>query len=503
MDGVGEASRPVTPVETVMDEIRIGARHYNGRVCGFLTGEIAQLLLYDRVLSDAERQSIEQAWVVSEAEKTAGEEHGISMEQARGESRMVVARPLEHWPNVAAFADAHPNVDLSGLPIRTDLLEAIRLCMHCLNSSFDADRDGEPFFYSNLLVDGTGEFNHSVNIGIPHVTGRCLLGNMAASLATGLPFPEDGRAILTRYLKSSFDNPDHLNSYYDPGRDNERRVELHNMREGLYGLWALMHTDEADWAKETAGLMLRSLASFTDDAGRWSPALLDELGWAGHVEGLNAPNAARMVDPLLAVHRITDDPLALELAGKYARWGIAEIFEPNGDFAPMDRSSGHVHSITSSLTGIIEYAIQTRDAEMFLAGKRVMRVGIREYFSSWGWGDEVFPEHPADELSRGEMNQTGDVIRAALHLGASGEGDYCGEYYELAECYVRSMVLPTQHREPELREFMRDTEDPADDAHRDVLARTVGGYAMQLPNDRMQEGSWPLQTQDITSGTVH
>ena len=26
---------------------------------------------------------------------------------------------------------------------------------------------------------------------------------------------------------------------------------------------------------------------------------------------------------------------------------------------------------------------------------------------------------------------------------------------------------------------------------------------MQLPNDRMAEGDWPLQTQDITSGQVH
>ena len=34
-------------------------------------------------------------------------------------------------------------------------------------------------------------------------------------------------------------------------------------------------------------------------------------------------------------------------------------------------------------------------------------------------------------------------------------------------------------------------------------ARSVGGYAMQLPNDRMQEGDWPIQTQDITSGAVH
>lgn len=65
------------------------------------------------------------------------------------------------------------------------------------------------------------------------------------------------------------------------------------------------------------------------------------------------------------------------------------------------------------------------------------------------------------------------------------------------------MLLPTQHREAELRRFLKDKEQPADDSERDVLARTVGGYAMQLPNDRMREGDWPLSTLDITSGAVH
>ena len=65
------------------------------------------------------------------------------------------------------------------------------------------------------------------------------------------------------------------------------------------------------------------------------------------------------------------------------------------------------------------------------------------------------------------------------------------------------MLLPTQHREPELRDFLRDNEKPKSDAEFDVIRRTVGGYAMQLPNDRMREGDWPLSTLDITSGAIH
>ena len=65
------------------------------------------------------------------------------------------------------------------------------------------------------------------------------------------------------------------------------------------------------------------------------------------------------------------------------------------------------------------------------------------------------------------------------------------------------MLLPTQHRMPELGDFLRDREPPADDSERRTVERSIGGYAMQLPNDRMREGDWPVSTLDITSGAVH
>jgi hypothetical protein len=507
VDGRSEGVRPVTPAETVLDEVRVGARYYDGREREFLHGEVAEVLLYDRVLAAGERAAIEASRAIGPEARRAGEEYGAEERRRAAARRMVAPVLVQRWDSLEAYAAARqrgevgagPALPLASLPVRTDLLEAIRLCRHCLNSSFDADRGGETFFYSNCRADGTGEFHHSVNIGIPHVTGRCLLGNMAASRATGLPFPPDGLAILTRLLRGSFDNPDHLNSYYHPAKGGKREIEFHNLREGLYGLWALLYTPNRDWARTTAHEMLQCLARLTDANGRWSPDLIARQGMADRCYGVAVPNAARMVDPLLAIHCETGDPLALELAGKYARAGLAELFLPDGHFAPMERSSGHVHSITSALSGITEYALLQKDAEMVAACRRALAVGVPEYFSSWGWGDEVFPEHPADEVSRGEINQTCDVIRTALHLGAAGEP----RYYGLAERYLRSMLLPTQHREAELRRFLRDVPDPASDAFRDVVRRSIGGFSMQLPNDRMQEGDWPIQTQDITSGAVH
>jgi hypothetical protein len=73
----------------------------------------------------------------------------------------------------------------------------------------------------------------------------------------------------------------------------------------------------------------------------------------------------------------------------------------------------------------------------------------------------------------------------------------------MAERYLRGMLLPTQHDEEEMQSYVNDRTDPQRDADRDVRRRIAGGYAMQLPNDRMREGDWPLSTLDITSGAVH
>ena len=500
VDGGPEGTRAVHPAETVMDELRLGARWYAGVEREYFHGEIATVLLYDRVLTDGERRAVESALRVSEAERQAGEEAAVKGEEERLRNRMKAPVAVRTWPSIEAYCRGRPaGSEPGGLPIRSDVREAVALGMQHLRSLFDRDRDDEPFFYANCEADGTGKMHHSVNIGIPHVVGRCLLGAAIGQRATGVTFPDEAFDILERYCRLSFDNPDHLNSYIDPERGNQRFVELHNVREGLYGLWALIQARDSQWARDKARAMLRTLDQLTDGSGGWSVEKAKELGMADRCFGLGSSNSARVVDPLLAYYDVSDDPLALDLAGRYARDGLRTLFTPEGALAPMDRSSGHVHSITSSLSGITAYAVRVGDREMLATCRRIVDVGVPEYFSSWGWGDEVYPDHPADVVSRGEINQTGDVVRAALLLGSAGHP----RYYELAERYLRSMLLTTQHREPELRLFLRDKAAPKDDSERDVLGRTVGGYSMQLPNDRMREGDWPLSTLDITSGAVH
>jgi hypothetical protein len=500
VDGKMEGDRPVSPAVTTFREFRVGARFFAGEEREYFCGEVATVLFYGRTLGDEERQTIESSLCVREAERNAGEQRAEQIEELRRRNRMVAPRVLRSWPNVDRFLqEQKPGLDLDAAPVRTNIRTAIGLSMTHLNSLFDADRDNEPYFYVNCQSDGTGKMYHSVNIGIPHVVGRCLLGTMMGEMATGIPSPQRGLEIHEQYLRRSFANSDHLNSYVDPAQNDKRCIEFHNMREGLYGLWALAAGRDSRWARDTAHQMLETLDRLTTEKGEWSKELADQIGMGDRSYGLAVANSARMVDALLAYHAVTEDPLAMKLAGLYARSGLETLFTPDGHFAAIEKSSGHVHSITSSLSGMTAYAIVADDATMLKRCRRIMDVGVPEYFSSWGWGDEVFPDHPADVVSRGEINQTGDVVRTALLLGSVG----LPEYYELAERYLRSMLLPTQHRLAELRLFLDNAQVPEDDSEYRAVERSVGGYAMQLPNDRMRTGDWPVSTLDITSGAVH
>ena len=500
VDGKEQESRPVNAAESALDELRIGARFYDGQERFYFHGAIAEVLLYNRALPEADRARIEDARRVTPEERKAGEESVVQEAQERLKNRMLAPRVIASWPSIAAYTTANGlPPDLRTPAIHTDIKEAIALGVTHLTSLFDADKDGEPYFFANREMDGTGKLLHSVNIGIPHVVGRCLVGGMEGELAAGVPFPAEGLATLERYLRSSFDNPDHLNSYFDPARGGKRFVEFHNMREGLYGLWALAAGRNSAWAKNTAHAMLETLEKLTDEHGRWSIDKAKALNMADRCEGFASSNSTRLVDPLLAYYALTQDPLAMKLAGLYARDGLATLYTPDGHFAPMEQSSGHVHSITSSLSGITAYAIATKDAAILAACRRIVDVGVPGYHSSWGWGDEVYPEHPADVPSRGEINQTGDVARAALLLGGAGYT----QYYGLAERYLRGMLLPTQHRPEEMAKYLKNKPQPKDDSERNVFERSIGGYAMQLPNDRMRAGDWPVTTLDITSGAVH
>ena len=385
--------------------------------------------------------------------------------------------------------------------IRTDLRYAIALSVRHLNSLFDQDRNNIPFFGTAVLPNGIGRMDYgAIGFRLPQITGRCLLGCLLAEEVAGIPFPEDGLKILEAFHQQQFDNNDHLNSYLDPTQDNRRFIQLHNLREGLFGLHHLAKGRNRQWAKEKADRMVETLLRITSEDGRLSLELAQNHGIAAPLVG-HGPDAVTngcAIDPLVEYYLFSGNQRALKLAGLFASGTLQRSFEAVGRFKPQPNpeSTGHIHSLTSSLSGIALYAEVTQNKTMIDWVRRIVDVGVPGYSTSWGW----MVEGMHGDQQKGEMNQTGDVIRTALALARSGHRSY----YELAERWGRNMLLHAQHREQEMKLYLMDNPNPQGDRERDVLNRNIGGFGIKLPNARMRAGEgWTLSTLDIASGSVH
>lgn len=386
--------------------------------------------------------------------------------------------------------------------IQRDIRYAVALGVYHLQQYFNADLHDAPSFHARYLDNGDGEFDVPNPSGISHVIGRGLLGLLLAEEVVGIPVPDSTLQIFERFLKDAYSYEGSLNAFIDTARNSRPYMAAHNMREGLYGLIYLGKRRSREWALEKAGLMIAKLEKITDSNGHFSVALAKEAGLDNRFEGIggdDATTSGRIIEPLLEYYIMTKSSSALRLAGLYASSTLGSAFTQNGDIKPFAQSGGHIHSLTSSLCGIIKYAVLSDDKEMLRACIQIMDNGIRKHSSSWGWVDEVTVDHWANEKLRGEMNQTGDVIRAALLLGNAG---YI-RFYDIAERFLRNMLLQGQHFEKEMKRYVRDNPSPLNDRERRVMTRNIGGYSMQLPNDRMQDGKWPLSTLDVTSGAIH
>ena len=140
-----------------------------------------------------------------------------------------------------------------------------------------------------------------IGFRIPQITGRCLLASMLAEEATGIPCPEHGLKILEEFHKQSFDNEDHINSYLDPSKDNQRFIQLHDLREGMFGLLHLIRGRNRAWTKETGDLMVETPLKITAPDGRLSMELAEKHGIAKRLVG-HGPDAVtndRVVAPLV------------------------------------------------------------------------------------------------------------------------------------------------------------------------------------------------------------
>lgn len=164
---------------------------------------------------------------------------------------------------------------------------------------------------------------------------------------------------------------------------------------------------------------------------------------------------------------------------------------------PENAATGSFQFRITSPTGTVQFDsafLKRQDMTAVVAkAKRVFDHAFKETLSSsWGW----VKEERRQGTTRGEMNCSGDMLQSALFLAQLGNP----EYYEVAERYMRSFMIPAQ-----LTAVGGLHEDPAakEDFRKNIRHRAHGCYGFPMPNQRFDiEVEHAISALDVTAGAL-
>lgn len=373
----------------------------------------------------------------------------------------------------------------------------LELCERYLSGMFDADKNKEPFFGITRLPDGTLQAHHAVEIGIPHVTGRACDIMYTIESTTGKPIKAEVEKVYVDYLFSCCDLEDYLPVFYWDDKPNLPYVEFHNLRECLESLVWLIQLRGSERASRIAQGMLDTIETLTNpETHRYDVEMLKKLSpeKADKFSRLGIPlplGQGRLVGPLLLLHRATGNLKALKLAGWYAESTMEYCFSPEG--LVKNEAANHVHSITSSLSGILAYALYTGRNDLYEHVKKVYVTGLRNAYSSYGYCKEQlwFPSE------QGESNQVGDLIQVQLMFA---QHEHSAKWYSRAEKFMRGGLLPAQVITTD--GYTKANDNPESDAQYNMQERGIGGFGFPNPSCHLSGEHCELNTIDITQGSV-
>ena len=365
-----------------------------------------------------------------------------------------------------------------------DMLGHIRLGLNSLVGGLDPTNKHMPYWSIGFAEGELGAFRHSGAWDWCHDVARAIHAIGMVERATGECIDEAIWNNLADLQIALFDEADNLPGTAD-NDTGERFVHLHNIRESTHALNCLiLRGDERarDWSRR----MIRTTRAALDEDGAIQldrlPSYVLEYNHQPSQEG-------RAVDALVRHYRITGDEIALELAGLMTSYALKHCFTPEG--ALREAAGTHGHSLNAIVAGMLDLALLTNNTDLLNRVKAIYDVGCPRFNSSFGWSMESLHKfHP-----RGESNNTGDLLRAALLLGHAGWANY----FEDAERILRGHLLPSQVIDVD---DLSDDPDETDDSLHRRASRLRGGFSFPTPNDYLLRPDATITTYDITSGAV-
>lgn len=352
-----------------------------------------------------------------------------------------------------------------------DLRRFMRLGVeHIYQGAIDRQRGCSPFVCMNLTEPTTGATH--VFWGSPHMVGRFLDALAVTADLIDVPADEEAinglRTLLHNSLENSFGLP------FDAGVDpsiGKRSASMHNCRETLLGLVALWQWRKCERSAALARKLVRTIEEVTRKTGTFPSGQLTDDGWTTPEPSILNMTSGRLIGALIAYYRASKDHAAIDLAKRFAEININETFTPEGELTPA--AGVHLHSTEGTTTALLDLGVLTGEDRYFQIARRVYDVGLKPWRTSWGWAKE----RREDGLGRGEANNTGDFIEAALILGQSG----LPQYFRDAERFIRNGLLASQIVTTDWIVQSNDA-DTDDCVHSDIRRRARGAFAFTSPN---------------------
>jgi len=386
-----------------------------------------------------------------------------------------------------------------------DLKRHLALGVEFIINNLDERQGYLPFFHYELIQDPAcmrhGPFDS------PHVVGRFMDALGRCSRIIELPDETGIYDALAQQLYDSLERHPSGLPWNSAAPWQPDVAAMHNCREVALGLLALWNWRGDGQAERALRRLCRAIHGAVGDGARFPGESLGREGWTKAFNGILAPPPAttgRLIRPLVQYYRLAADELALDLASRFAADNLEVAFDADGTIA--EAAGTHMHSITGTITGLIDYGILVGDESIVEGARRAYDVGMRPFRSSYGWVKEfrwapwlAEPLRAAGyagfDINRGEANNTGDLIEAALLLGQAG----CPGYFADADRMLRNHLLASQVVDTSWVREADGREDDDETRYGDVARRARGGFCFGGISDLI---SYPEEAYQVNADLV-
>ena len=386
------------------------------------------------------------------------------------------------------------------IPDTLELTDRAEVALHHLTSNVDPKLNYTPYFYLNMVGDPPSCIHENWDYG--DITARYIDAIVSLRQMTGSKTGLKVERKLKQLLVSTFSKKDGL-SY----RLKQPWTKVHA---GMFDQGRTMMA-LTTWYMETKDKkVLESGKRLVQ--GLWNiaiPAIREEKGYAYCYYPYSAyyPNGwdpTEVAEPtcygggcsiysVVKFYEISGYPLADRLAERLVNNNVyeSEVFSTTGDFRPKRNTfeSGHFHSKTLTVLGVLKYAILHKRKDLVEWSIRAFEFALTQG-TSFGWFPEGLgiPEAFGTELKpHSETCCTTDMIEIAILLAKNGYP----QYWNQVERFTRNYLIESQISDITwmLQKKYKKRKDTPRERFTDAPEIIRGGFVGRcLPHDLIVDG---------------